>query len=172
MLTKSTEKHSILTKGCVLLCLILLSFCPTPTDALPTHLSRRGDDVLGDSDPTTLTDFDGGIPGWVTDFFGTAAAGIGAVGTAVVGASQLDSNRGWTVSPESGQGEQALPGAEVPEMTSRQKVPESQPPEDSSFYGTPKPVPDPTPSDVKLPPGNEQPDLGTVWMPKSKVQGQ
>lgn len=152
------EKHSILTKGCVLLCLILLSFCPTPTDALPTHLSRRGDAVWGESDTTTpITDFGGGISGWVIDLFGSAA-----VGTAGVGASQIDSN--------SGQGEQALPGADVSGMTTK-KVPESQPPEDASFYGTPKPVQGPT-SDVKLPPGNEQPDLGTVWVPKSKVQGQ
>ena len=166
MLTNSIEKHSILTKGCVLLCLILLSFCPTPTDALPTHLSRRGDAVWGDIDSTTpITGF-GGFPAWVDDLFN----GI-AVGTAGFEGSQLGSSNVMTISPESEQEEQPLPGAEVSDMAGGRKLPATQPPEDASFYGTPKPVAGPT-SDVKLPPGNEQPDLGTVWVPKSNVKGQ
>lgn len=155
------EKPSILTKGCLLLCLILLSFCPTPTDALPTHLSRRGDDVWGDIDSTTpITGFDG-LPDWVMVLLG----GAGYAG------SQLGSDSVMTISPESGQDEQPLPGAEVSGMGSGRKVPATQPPEDASFYGTPKPATGPI-SEVKLPPGNEQPDLGTVWVPKPKVQGQ
>ena len=161
MLTKSMEKPSILTKGCVLLCLILLSFCPTPTDALPTHLSRRGDDVWDIGWTTPITNFDG-LPDWVLGLVSGGAAYVG---------SQPGPNSVTTISPESAPEEQPLPGAEGSEMTGGRKVPATQPPEDASFYGTPKPVPGPT-SGEKLPPENEQPDLGTVWVPKSKAQGQ
>lgn len=161
------EKHSILTKGCVLLCLTLFSFCPMPTDALPTHLSRRqGDDAWGQIDLITpITDFTGGIPQWFTEMFGG-----GLVGTAgAVKASQFDPNSGMTISPESIQEGQPLPGAKVPETSDAQTVPATQPSEDSSFYGTPKPVAVPD-SKVEVP--QTQPDLGTVWVPKSRAQGQ
>lgn len=155
------EKPSILTKGCVLLCLILLSFCPTPTDALPTHLSRRGGDFWDIESTTPITIFDS-LPNW--------ALGVGSGGAAYLG-SQLVPNNVMPISPESGQEEQPLPGAEGTEMTGGREVPATQPPEEASFYGTPKPVQGPS-SEEKPPPGNEQPDLGTVWVPKSKVQGQ
>lgn len=161
MLTKSMEKPSILTKGCVLLCLILLSFCPTPTDALPTHLSRRGGDFWDIQSTTPITIFDS-LPNW--------AIGVASGGAAYLG-SQLVPDSVMPISPESGQEEQPLPGAEGTEMTGGREVPATQPPEEASFYGTPKPVQGPS-SEEKPPPGNEQPDLGTVWVPKSKVQGQ
>lgn len=162
------EKHSTLTKGCVLLCLTLLSFCPIPTDALPTHLSRRGqDDVWGGVDLLTpVGDFFGGIPEWTVELLGGGA--VGTLGAA--GASQiLDPNGGMTTSPQLMQEGQPLPGARVPQNPGLTKAPATQPSEDSSFYGVPKPVGDVT---GQLPDTNEQPDIGTVWVPKSRVQGQ
>lgn len=160
------EKHSILTKGCVLFCLIVLSFCTTPTNALPTHLFRRGDAVWGDTDLTAPILDLGGFPAWVEGLFN----GLG-VGTAGFEASQLGSNNVMTISPESGREEQSLPGTEASNPAVGRKVPATQPPEDASFYGSPKPVAGST-SETKLPAGNEQPDLGTIWVPKSNIRGQ
>ena len=130
------------------------------TDALPTHLSRRQrDEVWGNID--VIPDLLQTIPGWV---WGTGA--VGAAGTA--GASQLpDLNTLTTISPQSQQEGQPLLGINVPGTTDTATVPATQPPEEQSFYGTPKPVGDPT-SDVKVP--VEQPDLGTVWYPKGRIR--
>lgn len=118
-----------------------------PTDALPTHLSRRQrDDVWENFDPITpILDILGGIPEWLL--------GDGAVGTAgAAGASQLlDSNSPMTISPQ----KPPLPGQVT---TGPTIVPATQPPEDKSFYGVPKPpVGDPV-SELDVP--AEQPDLG------------
>jgi len=182
----STEKFSILTKGCILLCLTLLSFCPVPTDALPTHLSRRQqDDVWGNTDSIRpILDFFDSIPGWFL--------GGGAVGTVrELDASELPDSSLMTISPEGRQEEQPLAGKKSPDSAGLTKVPATQPPEDQSFYGDPKPVGDPV-SNVKVPatqpPEDQssygvqkpvgdplsnvnpatQPDLGTVWVPKSR----
>lgn len=161
----SSEKSSILTKGCILLCLTLLSFCPMPTDALPTHLSRRQiDDVWGKSDTIrSILDFFDSIPEWLLNG--------GAVGTAAeIDASQLpDSDSPMTISPQSRQGEQPLPGVGLSKSTGPTRVPATQPPEDQSFYSAPNPVGDPA-SDVDVP--ATQPDLGTVWVPKPRFGGQ
>lgn len=183
MVKMSTEKFSILTKGCILLCLTLLSFCPMPTDAFPTHLSRRQqDNVWGNTDSIRpILDFLDSIPGWLL--------GGGAVGTArELDASELPDTSLMTISPEGRQEEQPLAGKNSPAST---KVPATQPPEDQSFYGVPKLVGDPV-SNVKVPttqpPEDQssysapkpvgdpvsnvnpatQPDLGTVWVPKSR----
>lgn len=130
------------------------------TDAFPTHLSRRQrDDVWGNSD--VLTDLLQTIPGWV---WGTGV--VGTVGT--VGASHLpDLNTLTTISPQSQLEGQPLLGIKVPGTTDSATVPATQPPEEQSFYGTPKPVGDPT-SDVEVP--VEQPDLGTIWYPKGRIR--
>lgn len=157
----STEKFSILTKGCILLCLTLLSLCPMPTDALPTHLSRRQQDSFWEN-PGSVLDFLDSIPGWVF--------GAGAVGTAgELGASQLPDSGSMTILPQNIQEEQPLSGVKSPESTGPTSVPATQPSEDQSFYGAPKPVGDPA-SEVDVP--SKQPDLGTVWVPKSRFGGQ
>ncbi|MCJ1346030.1 hypothetical protein MMC31_004241 [Peltigera leucophlebia] len=165
----SMEKHSFLTKGYyILLCLTLLSFCPVPADALPTHLSRRGqDDVWGNFDLITpISSIFDGIPGWPVDLFGGGA--VAAAGTAEL-SQILDPNSPITISPQIMQEGQPLPGIKVPQTTGLTEAPATQPDEDSSFYGAPKPVQNPA---GKVPDTNVQPDLGTVWEPKRKVQGQ
>lgn len=157
MLKMSTEKFSSLTKGCILLCLTLLSFCPMPTDALPTHLSRRQqDDVWGNTDSIgSFLDFLDSIPAWLV--------GGGAVGT-VRELDELELPDSSLMTEE-----EPLVGTKSPESAGSRKVPATQPPEDQSFYGVPKQVGDPT-SNVKVP--ATQPDLGTVWVPKSRSGGQ
>lgn len=122
-----------------------------PTDALPTHLSRRQEDSVWGNTASFL-DFLGSNPEWIL--------GAGAVGTAgTVGALQLpDSNSPMTIAPQSRNYGQPLPGVDVPA---------TQPPEDQSFYSAPKPVGDPV-SAVDAP--ATQPDQGTVWVPKPKVR--
>lgn len=156
MLSMSTEKFSILTKGCILLSLTLLSFCPIPTDARPTHLSRRQEDGIWGK-PGTVTpilDFLDSIP--------ELLFGAGALGTAAeLDASELPDSNTMTISP--------VPGVNSPESTAPMKVPATQPPEDPSFYGPQKPVGDPA-SEVDVP--AKQPDLGSIWVPKSSFGGQ
>lgn len=124
-----------------------------PTDALPAHLSRRQQDgVWGNTDPIgSFLDFLDGIPAWVW--------GGGAVGTArELDASELPDSSLMTE-------EQPLVGIKSPGLT---RVPATQPPEDPSFYGVPKQVGDAA-SNVNVP--ATQPDLGTVWVPKSRSGG-
>ena len=134
-----------------------------PTDALPIHLARRGENsVLEDADwIRPIFDFTTGISQWATDLFG-----VGMVGTAA-GASQVfNPNSPIKISPQSEEEGQHLPGTTA-ERTTGAKVPETQPAEDSSFYGSPKPAGSP-PAEAP----ERQPDLGTVWLPKSGSRGQ